>query len=68
MRAMTWGEARRYRWNERYMEEEILMGRFVISEATRTLTVLQLKTYDYMLKFDRTRGNSRSTRTPYEWL
>ena len=50
------------------MEEEILMGRFVISEATRTLTVLQLKTYDYMLKFDRTRGNSGSTRTPYEWL
>lgn len=68
MRAITWGEARRYRWNERYMEEEIPMGHFVISEATRTLTVLQLKAYDYMLKFDRTMVNSGSTRTPYEWL
>lgn len=44
------------------------MGRFVISEATRTMTVLQLKAYDYMLRFDKDMAHSGNTRTPYEWL
>ena len=44
------------------------MGKFVVSEATRTLTVLQLKAYDYMLKFDKNMKNSGTVRTPYEWL
>ena len=48
--------------------EEIPMGRFVISEATRTMTVLQLKAYDHMLKFDKNMANSGNTRTPYGWL
>lgn len=68
MRSMTWSQARQHRWNERYTEEEIPMGRFVISEATRTLTILQLKAYDFMLQFEKTMVNSGSTRTPYEWL
>ena len=44
------------------------MGKFVVAEATRTLTVLQLKAYDYMLKFDKSMKNSGTVRTPYEWL
>ena len=48
--------------------EEIPMGRFVISEATRTMTVLQLKAYEHMLKFDKNMANSGNTRTPYGWL
>ena len=44
------------------------MGKFVIAEATRTLTVIQLKAYDYMLRFDKNLVSSGSARTPYEWL
>ena len=48
--------------------EEIPMGKFVISEATRTMTVLQVKAYDHMLKFEKDMSNSSNTRSPYEWL
>ena len=48
--------------------EEIPMGKFVISEATRTMTVLQIKAYDHMLKFEKDMSNSSNTRSPYEWL
>ena len=68
LRALNWDAVRTTRWNDRGQAEEIPMGRFVVSEATRTLTVLQLKAYDYMLKFDKKMVNSGSTRTPYGWL
>ena len=68
LRHRTWDSLRNLRWNTRYEPEEIPMGKFVISEATRTLTVLQLKAYDYMLKFDKEMVSSGNTRTPYEWL
>ena len=68
LRHRTWDSLRNLRWNARYEPEEIPMGKFVISEATRTLTVLQLKAYDYMLKFDKEMVSSGNTRTPYEWL
>ena len=64
----SWNALRTFRWDYQYSSEEIPMGRFVISEATRTLTVLQLKAYDYMLKFDKDLVSSGSARTPYEWL
>ena len=44
------------------------MGKFVIAEATRTLTVIQIKAYDYMLRFDKNLVSSGSARTPYGWL
>ena len=64
----TWNALRSTRWNDPGPKETIPMGRFVISEATRTMTVLQLKAYDYMLKFDKNMKNSGTVRTPYEWL
>ena len=64
----SWNALRTFRWDYQYSSEEIPMGRFVISEATRTLTVLQLKAYDYMLKFDKDLVSSGSAKTPYEWL
>lgn len=64
----TWNSLRTTTWSTPYETEEIPMGRFVISEATRTLTILQLKAYDYMLRFDKNLVNSGNTRTPYEWL
>jgi len=68
LRRMTWGAAHATLWNERGESETIPMGKFVIAEATRTLTVLQLKAYDYMLKFDKNLVSSGSGRTPYGWL
>ena len=68
LRAFTWGAMATKRWNDKGESETIPMGRFVISEATRTLTILQLKAYDYMLKFDKNMKNSGTVRTPYEWL
>ena len=68
LRSFSWDSLRAIRWDYQYTTEEIPMGRFVIAEATRTLTVLQLKAYDYMLKFDKNLVSSGSTRTPYEWL
>ena len=64
----TWNSMRSTTWTAPYETEEIPMGRFVVSEATRTLTILQLKAYDYMLRFDKSLVNSGNTRTPYEWL
>ena len=68
LRPFTWGAMRTKRWNDRGDTETIPMGKFVVSEATRTLTILQLKAYDYMLKFDKSMKNSGTVRTPYEWL
>lgn len=65
---MNWNSARATIWNDKGPVETIPMGRFVISEATRTMTVLQLKAYDYMLRFDKDMAHSGNTRTPYEWL
>ena len=68
LRGRTWNSLRGIRWNQQYEDEAVPMGKFVISEATRTLTVLQLKAYDYMLKFDKDMVVSGTARTPYEWL
>ena len=68
LRPSTWDSLRDRTWGVQYEEELIPMGRFVISEATRTMTVLQLKAYDYMLKFEKNMVTSGNTRTPYEWL
>ena len=64
----TWNALRSTRWNDKGAAETIAMGRFVVAEATRTMTVLQLKAYDYMLKFEKNMKNSGTVRTPYEWL
>ena len=68
LKRLTWGALGSTRWNDRGGTETIPMGRFVISEATRTLTIIQLKAYDYMLKFDKNLKNSGTVRSPYEWL
>lgn len=68
LRSASWDSIRVTAWNVQYTPEEIPMGRFVISEATRTLTVLQLKSYDFMLKFEKNMVTSGNTRTPYGWL
>ena len=68
LRSFTWASRRSTTWNDKGPVETIPMGKFVVAEATRTLTVLQLKAYDYMLKFDKNMKNSGTVRTPYEWL
>jgi len=68
LRPFTWRAIGTKRWDDKGESETIPMGKFVIAEATRTLTVIQLKAYDYMLKFDRNMKNSGTVRTPYEWL
>ena len=68
LRALTWSAMGAKRWDDKGESETIPMGKFVISEATRTLTILQLKAYDFMLKFDKNMKSSGTVRTPYEWL
>lgn len=65
---LTWGVLSGTTWNARGMSETIPMGKFVIAEATRTLTIVQLKAYDYMLKFEKNIKNNSSAKLPYEWL
>lgn len=68
LRSLSWESMCSTVWDKRYEPEAVPMGKFVISEATRTLTIVQLKAYDYMLKFDKEMASSGNTRTPYEWL
>ena len=68
LRSFTWGAMGTKRWDDKGESETIPMGKFVIAEATRTLTIIQLKAYDYMLKFNKNMKNSGTVRTPYEWL
>ena len=68
LRSGSWDSISGTAWNVQYTPEEIPMGKFVVSEATRTLTVLQLKAYDHMLKFEKKAVNSGNTRTAFGWL
>ena len=68
LRSRTWNSLRGIPWNQQFEDEDVPMGRFVVSEATRTLTILQLKAYDFMLKFEKDIIISGSARTPYQWL
>ncbi len=71
LKKKTWGELLGMRWRDLslwYDSEEIPLGRFVVSEATRTLTVLQLKSYDFMLKFEKSVVSNGSSKTAFQWL
>lgn len=68
LRSLSWDSISGTAWNVQYVPETVPMGRFVISEATRTLTIIQLKAYDFMLRFDQSMVNSGTARTPYEWF
>ena len=68
LRERTWDSISTLPWNGGYTPEAIPMGKFVISEATRTLTVLQIKAYDYMLRFEKNMRSSGSVKTAYDWL
>ncbi|MDD4432078.1 MAG: hypothetical protein PHN48_00090 [Parabacteroides sp.] len=48
--------------------EEVPMGIFEVSEANRTINCLELKAYDYMLRFEEAFGNAITTGTPYQIL
>lgn len=47
-------------------EETIPMGVFEVSEANRHIKTLELKTYDYMLRFEKTLKLSASGGTAYQ--
>lgn len=49
-------------------EESIPMGVFEVSEANRSSKCLELKAYDYMLRFDKTLNIESSSGTPYNFL
>lgn len=68
LRERTWGSLSTLPWNGGYNPEAIPMGKFVIAEATRTLTVLQIKAYDYMLRFEKNLRNSGTVKSAYDWL
>lgn len=48
--------------------ETIPMGVFEVSEANRNIKTLELKAYDYMLRFDKSFSNKVSSGTAYELL
>lgn len=49
-------------------EEEIPMGIFEVSEANRTVRCLEIKAYDYMLRFDKDIDFDVSSGTAYDFL
>ena len=48
--------------------ETIPMGIFEVSEANRKIKVLELKAYDYMLRFEKSLKLESSSGTPYQFL
>lgn len=48
--------------------ETVPMGIYEISEANRTVKCLDIKAYDYMLKFDKSFSNKVSNGTPHDLL
>lgn len=48
--------------------ETIPMGIFEVSEANRTVRTLDIKAYDYMLRFEKTLKLESSSGTPYQFL
>ena len=48
--------------------ETIPMGIYEVSEANRKIKTLELKGYDYMLRFDKTLKLESSSGTPYQFL
>lgn len=49
-------------------EEEVPMGVFEVSEANRAIRCLELKAYDYMLRFDKPLQLNSSSGTAYDFL
>ena len=49
-------------------EEEVPMGVFEVSEANRAIRCLELKAYDYMLRFDKSLQLNSSSGTAYDFL
>ena len=49
-------------------EEEVPMGIFEITEANRTVKFLQIKAYDYMLRFDKDINLEATSGTVYNYL
>ncbi|MCD8336239.1 MAG: hypothetical protein LUD18_03015 [Lachnospiraceae bacterium] len=52
--------------NESY--EEVPMGVFEVSEANRTVNCLEIKAYDYMLRFEKDFNGFQSTGTAYDFI
>ncbi len=48
--------------------ETVPMGIFEISEANRTVKCLEIKAYDYMLRFEKSFANKVSNGTPYDLI
>jgi len=48
--------------------ETIPMGIFEVTEANRNIKTLELKAYDYMLRFEKTLKLESSSGTPYQFL
>lgn len=50
------------------LEETVPMGVFEVSEANRAIRCLELKAYDYMLRFDKELSIASSSGTAYNYL
>jgi len=51
--------------------DEIPMGKYIISEVNQSIDRIQIKAYDYMIKFDNVKFDPTSNTTiqlPYAWL
>lgn len=48
--------------------EEVPMGIYEVSEANRTVKCLELKAYDYMLRFEKDFNGSQTTGNAYDFL
>ncbi len=49
-------------------EEEVLMGIFEVSEANRLIKCLEIKAYDYMLRFDKSFNGFETVGTAWDFI
>jgi hypothetical protein len=65
----TWDQLSNSTWDDPDAMEDIPMGIFTISEVTRKAKAIQIKAYDFMLKFDTAFSDiDTEERLPYDWL
>ncbi len=66
--ACTWEQLSSSPWNNPDAYDVIPMGVFTIQEATRSAGVISIKSFDNMIKFDKSFRPNGSTKAAYKWL
>ena len=66
--ACTWEELSSSPWGAPDAYDIIPLGEYTIQEAVRSAGVISIKSYDNMIKFQKTFRQNGSTKPPFKWL